>query len=226
MHRGCLVYRPIEAKVYSENVRAAQPDPETFVRRERRAQLPAEARVAKEPERIAIDDCIAAGGDSKRGDAERDAEATRREIGQVPESLSSASGVLRGTRPAEAAGAGVRTVGLAVTIPRELERRGWIDLRGREVRSPQDLAALAQVYRDPRIETFRIYFVKNGSLLAHASLLLAFSARAPPAPRPRRIITFGAHPDDCERVAAGSAAKWTAFGHVSWPATGPSGVRP
>ena len=30
---------------------------------------------------------------------------------------------------------------------------------------------------------------------------------------PLRIITFGAHPDDCEMVAAGVAAKWAALGH-------------
>ena len=28
-----------------------------------------------------------------------------------------------------------------------------------------------------------------------------------------RIIAFGAHPDDCELKAAGSAAKWAAAGH-------------
>src|SRR2546425_13296393 len=28
-----------------------------------------------------------------------------------------------------------------------------------------------------------------------------------------RIITFGAHPDDCELDAAGVAAKWAALGH-------------
>ncbi|HVQ30474.1 MAG TPA: PIG-L family deacetylase, partial [Vicinamibacteria bacterium] len=30
---------------------------------------------------------------------------------------------------------------------------------------------------------------------------------------PLRIITFGAHPDDCELVSGGVAAKWAALGH-------------
>ena len=29
-----------------------------------------------------------------------------------------------------------------------------------------------------------------------------------------RIIVFGAHPDDCEYVAAGTGAKWAAKGHA------------
>jgi len=33
------------------------------------------------------------------------------------------------------------------------------------------------------------------------------------APGPVRIITFGAHPDDCEISAGGVAAKWAALGH-------------
>jgi LmbE family N-acetylglucosaminyl deacetylase len=34
------------------------------------------------------------------------------------------------------------------------------------------------------------------------------------APESIRIIVFGAHPDDCEYVAAGTAAKWAAGGHA------------
>ena len=68
------------------------------------------------------------------------------------------------------AGSGVRTVGLAVTIPKELQTRGWIDLRGRRVDKPSDLAVLAQVYRDPRYETFRIFYTKEGRIVAHEGL--------------------------------------------------------
>ena len=36
---------------------------------------------------------------------------------------------------------------------------------------------------------------------------------APPQDGKLRVIVFGAHPDDCEWTAGGSAAKWTALGH-------------
>lgn len=45
--------------------------------------------------------------------------------------------------------------------------------------------------------------------------LLALAALLAPAAQaqPLRIISFGAHPDDCELKAAGVAAKWAALGH-------------
>ena len=42
---------------------------------------------------------------------------------------------------------------------------------------------------------------------------VAAPARAQPASDVKRIIAFGAHPDDCELVAGGVAAKWAALGH-------------
>lgn len=40
----------------------------------------------------------------------------------------------------------------------------------------------------------------------------AQDARQNPSPRPLRIIVFGAHPDDCELEAAGTAARWAKLG--------------
>jgi N-acetylglucosamine malate deacetylase 1 len=54
------------------------------------------------------------------------------------------------------------------------------------------------------------------SLPAIAAALLAAALPAAPAraaDAPLRIITFGAHPDDCELDTAGVAAKWAALGH-------------
>src|SRR5262249_44605532 len=42
---------------------------------------------------------------------------------------------------------------------------------------------------------------------------LAGAASAAAADSPLRIICFGAHPDDCEPRAAGTAALWAAQGH-------------
>lgn len=50
-------------------------------------------------------------------------------------------------------------------------------LRGQTVSSPGDLAALAQVYRDPRFETFRVVFLKGKTVVGEN----AYSARLPAA---------------------------------------------
>ena len=53
-------------------------------------------------------------------------------------------------------------------------------------------------------------------LLVLVAALLAAPPPAPaqePAARPLQIIVFGAHPDDCELEAAGTAARWAKLGH-------------
>lgn len=46
-----------------------------------------------------------------------------------------------------------------------------------------------------------------------AATLAAAAAALAPGATPLRIITFGAHPDDCELDAAGVGTKWAALGH-------------
>jgi LmbE family N-acetylglucosaminyl deacetylase len=48
-----------------------------------------------------------------------------------------------------------------------------------------------------------------GALLAASAAL----AQAPAGGTPLRIIAFGAHPDDCDQKAGGTAIKWAALGH-------------
>jgi hypothetical protein len=54
---------------------------------------------------------------------------------------------------------------------------GGNQLTGQRIDSPGDLAALAQVYRDPRFETFRAIFVRNGDVVGES----AYSSRLPGA---------------------------------------------
>lgn len=50
-------------------------------------------------------------------------------------------------------------------------------LTGQRIESPADLAALAQVYRDPRFETFRAIYVKDGKVVGEAG----YTSRLPAA---------------------------------------------
>lgn len=59
---------------------------------------------------------------------------------------------------------GVKTTALAINT--ELINTGRVDLRGKTVRNTTDLAKLAQVFRDPRMETLRFFYVKNGRIVA------------------------------------------------------------
>lgn len=51
------------------------------------------------------------------------------------------------------------------------------------------------------------------SVLALAAALIGLAAGSSEAQQPLRIIAFGAHPDDCDIRAGGTAAKWAALGH-------------
>ncbi len=82
-----------------------------------------------------------------------------------------ATDAVRGDRDALPGRARITALGIAADI----QRAGSAALVGRTVRSADDLAELAQVYRDPRYETFRVFFVKDGYIL-HAT---GVSARLP-----------------------------------------------
>lgn len=56
--------------------------------------------------------------------------------------------------------------GVALTITKELLESGKTELVGKRVKNADDLAALAQVYRDPRFETLRYFFADaDGNLV-------------------------------------------------------------
>lgn len=60
-------------------------------------------------------------------------------------------------------------------ISRDFKEKGSISLVGQKISTPLDLATLAQVYRDPRFETLRFYFVKDGEVINH----IGVSSRLP-----------------------------------------------
>ena len=83
------------------------------------------------------------------------------DLDRAGDAVSSTTGVL---------GVGVPARTLGLSFSPEFIHDGVIDLTGRPVRSAQDLAKLAQVYRNPRFETFRIFYVKDGTIVGHEGL--------------------------------------------------------
>ncbi len=61
----------------------------------------------------------------------------------------------------------------------------------------------------------RLVSITAAVLLAAAASSTVTSGQSgtPAAPAPLRIIAFGAHPDDCDIRAGGTAARWVAAGH-------------
>lgn len=70
---------------------------------------------------------------------------------------------------------GLSTVALSITD--KLVRYGWIDLRGQKINSPEDIAALAAVYRSPQFETLRFYVVRAGKIVCHWGLTSRLAGR-------------------------------------------------
>jgi hypothetical protein len=66
------------------------------------------------------------------------------------------------------AGSGVRRLGLGITEP--LAREGRIELRGQQINGPDDVAKLAQVYRDPRYETFRVIYTRGNEVAGQTAV--------------------------------------------------------
>lgn len=99
--------------------------------------------------------------------------------------------------------AGIQTVANAITA--EFKRTGRIDLRGRMARTPEELAVLAQIFRDPRVESFRIFYVDDaGRILSHEGV----SSRMPDTTAP--FVT------DTARAAAEMALKMRRLGATGY----------
>ena len=71
-------------------------------------------------------------------------------------------------RPGIPGARGVRL--LAKAVPAGLDARGRIDLVGTPIGSPEELAYVARVLRDPRFETLRVFWVKDGKIVAQEAV--------------------------------------------------------
>lgn len=59
---------------------------------------------------------------------------------------------------------------LASELSAHLLDRGYVDLRGSVVSGPKDIAVISQIFRDQRVETLRIFYLKNGVVVGHEDL--------------------------------------------------------
>jgi hypothetical protein len=69
---------------------------------------------------------------------------------------------------------------LGLALSRDYAARQRVSLVGQKVSNPEDLAVLAQVYRDPRFETLRVVFVNDaGKVVSQVGLTSRLPAAAP-----------------------------------------------
>lgn len=64
---------------------------------------------------------------------------------------------------------------LALGIDKDFKSKGGTSLVGQKIHSPNDLAFLSQIYRDPRVETLRAFFLKQGVVVGQT----AYTSRLP-----------------------------------------------
>lgn len=161
---------PEEAPLFSRTAQEADPEQLRLLEEEAEAQRqerrPRAARprqdVIESPEEAerAVPEEPTAIGPPRTEPAAR---AERRR--ERPPDRRPAEPVARRPRPTLREGGGVRTIGKR--LERRLKEQGRVDLRGQPVRSAEDIAELAQVYRDPTYETLRVFYVKDGKLIRH-----------------------------------------------------------
>lgn len=72
---------------------------------------------------------------------------------------------------------------LGAAIAKDFKKQSAASLIGWPVQTTADLAALAQVLRDPRYETFRVIYVKDGAIVHQESVTARLPAAVPLMPR-------------------------------------------
>ncbi len=118
------------------------------------------------------------------------AQAALDDLDQAGQSVSSATGAVDRV----AGRADVKTVALGISP--DLVHQGVVDLTGYRVTNAEDLAKLAQVYRDPRFETFRFIYLKGKQIVGHegvTSRLPGYVKVFKPGTRDVRLREMQAH---------------------------------
>lgn len=59
---------------------------------------------------------------------------------------------------------------LAKKLSSKFKAQGFIDLRGTEIKGPAELAYVCRIFRDPRFETHRMFWMKDGAIVAHEAV--------------------------------------------------------
>lgn len=114
--------------------------------------------------------------DERRLSAPQERYTSTRE--QDPEARGTAEGERAPVAPVRGAASAVRNpriTALGISPLERLDTAGSTALVGATVSGPGDLAALAQIHRDPQVETFRVFFTRGGAIV-HAT---AISSRMP-----------------------------------------------
>jgi DNA repair protein RadC len=110
-------------------------------------------------------------GEKKVEKAKQEAAATK-----ATEAIKDLAEVEKGSNIRSARGKAYYTKGLkGLAFNRQLINKGIVNLKGQVVRTPAEVAAIAQVFRDPRFETFRIIYLKGETIVGHEG----FTSRVP-----------------------------------------------
>lgn len=84
-------------------------------------------------------------------------------------SESTAAGRVPAGRGAAVSSGGVRTLGVAIS--RDFIQDGRVSFQLKRIKNAAELAVPAQILRDPRYETFRIFYVKRSRIVGHEAFI-------------------------------------------------------
>lgn len=108
-----------------------------------------------------------------------------------------------------------RRAGAAVLVDgltKDFEEVGHTKLVGQKVTNPAELAALAQVYRDPRFETFRVFFMKDGKIVHQTGVSSRLAGASSILPRGMTPDAYAKQFDD-QMALYGADGYWLSHNH-------------